>query len=166
MSSYEKNNLIIKYRKRQRLKQIQLMGLKYMRGKEATVSKIENNHHSPRKDTFERLMNSMDVSIDTFFCPYLESYDMNIFAKRSYILNLLEEAEEGNILPEEIMKQIDMLAVRENFDHGINKQFILSCKTQLNEISNGDPLENLEMLTEGIGITYKDFHETTFQDDI
>lgn len=105
MSSYEKNSLIKKMRKRKGLKQAQLVSycLNSVIKNETIISYIENKHKTPRTATFELAMELMNMSVDTFFSPYLDSNSIDVLVKRLYITNLLDDAKYDNLLQQEAM---------------------------------------------------------------
>lgn len=160
MPSFLSNDLIRETRARKKLTQEMILHSNMLA--EKNLSRIENHHQRPRKDSFINLMSSMDVSVDTFFCPYLENQTLHLIQLRDELLYYLSYAPESDLAIQNVENLIKSLEQTGDFNQGINRQFILYCKATLGEIQ-GQPLEEIiSFVTEGIAITYPEYNEATF----
>jgi len=162
MPSYLPGYLIKETRKRR--KWLQSMITTTENYEKANLSRIENALQNPNKKTLLKLMNTLGMPVNTFFSPYLENQPINIFEKRDEILYLLNTKSPEKY--EEAKQLIRKMEQREGFESGINLQFILSCKAQLNELKQQDPADTLLFVNKGMAITYGGFDENTFEGDI
>ena len=162
MPSLFSGQLIKEVRVRKKLRQTQLIS--DHKFDDRLVSRLENAHQSPYDDTFKEFMNELQMPVTTYFCPYLENQPMDVFVTRDKVLNLLDsDMEEAWKKAGELLKEMED---RGGFDDGINRQFILSCTARLNELLELNPAQSVELIKEGIALTYENFDEKNFEGDM
>ena len=131
---------------------------------ESNLSRIENNKQNPTENTFINLMNDLSMPVNSFFFPCLENQSIDIFLLRDEIYNLIDSTFKYDWIKAEDF--INSLEKTKNFNDGINKQFLLSCKAQLNELYILNPQDTINFVNEGMHITYKEFNEKCFEGDM
>jgi len=157
MPSFLSGLLIKSIRTRRQLQQSMLIQETY---DSVNLSRIENLRQSPKDDTFRELMNSLEMPVDTFFCPFLYDQTLDVFEKRDRILYLLgSTASEAWGDAEILVRELEYSG---NFGTGINRQFILSCKAKLNELKLLNPADTLAFVRKGMAVTYDNFDEQNF----
>ena len=162
MPNFLPGHLIKETRARKKWRQSAL--LYHIPTEDAYLSRIENTHHSPRHYAFLNFMDELEMPVETFFSPYLIDQPMEVIIIRERIMDLLDYDEPQNWQQAEELVQ--GLKRREGFEIEVNRQFILSCTAQLNELRQLDPVANMTLAKEGIALTYDKFNEETFEGDL
>jgi len=155
MSSYEKARVIRNVRERMGMPQIQLIegdGDALL-----TVSRVENARQSPTFDTFEQYMKAMEMSVDTFFAPYLTNATTVTYAMRDEILYHLDWVEDDPPALARAKKVLDEMQTTADFTTDINRQLLISLQVRIMEFENAAPAQIIALATEGIHLTYKEF---------
>jgi len=168
MPSYSSGSLIKSARERKRLSQMMLLSVSALGASFAyeltQLSKIENKRHAPRDKTVSKFLSVLDLSVPTFFCPYLTDQTEEVFAVRDRILYLLDDA--SPLYFDEAESLIYGLERKDGFDSPINRQFILWCKAHVNELRLLDAADTLTLAKEGMALTYKGFDESSFEGNV
>jgi len=124
------------------------------------LSRIENALQDPNDKTLHELLEELNLPVGIFFSPYLEHYPTGIFAVRDEIVDLLDSDEPSHWQQAEDL--MHGLVKRGNFETAINRQFILRCKAQLNELRELNPEDTVAFVNEGLALTYEKFEEENF----
>ena len=90
MPSVSMANLIKLMRVRKSMKQTHIWDITGI--SEVTISRILNSHQTTYYDTFDNLMDTLDLTVDTFFCPYLVNASMYMMQAREAIITSLGTA--------------------------------------------------------------------------
>jgi len=154
--------LVNQLRMRKRLFQYEI--LKYSKSGVANLSRLENIHQNPTDETFHHLMNKLQMPLETYFSPHLESQPMEVYVLRDQIIDLLDSDE--SLHWQQAEELIQKLAIQKGFETGINRQFILSCKARLNELMKLEPLDSITIIKEAMTLTYGMFDENTFMGEM
>ena len=164
MPSYRSGDLITEIRARKRWTQYEVLHHNIL--SEGNLSRIENKHQNPSPNSFRKVMDSLQMPVETFFCPYLENQSVELIQIRETVLFYLTIAYEH---PPAIEKSKDLITQMENtgyFNNGVNKQFLLSCKAMYNEIVDGKYSVTIDLINEGLAITFPEYDENTFESGI
>ena len=106
----------------------------------------------------------MGVSMPTMFYPWLEGQTMDMLKKRDRLIYLLDDGTPASV--EEAILLVNELEYKPEFEKGVNLQFILSCKVQINELIEGNPDYTVSMVNEAMALTYEAFDEHDFEGNI
>ena len=164
MPSLSMAKLIADMRMRKRMKQTNIWDISGI--SEVTISRIVNIHQTTYYDTFDSLMGTLDLTVDTFFCPYLVNASMYMMQAREALITSLDAAPFDELAYQTALEILQELQVMEEFKYEINRQFILSYQVQLNEIDKTEPGEIIKLTHEGILLTYPEFNPRTFNGDM
>ena len=159
MSSYIPGFTVKEIRLRKHWQQAMLL---YYNGHytNANLSLVESGIQKPYNDTLYKLIGDMGVSPPTIFYPWLEDQTMDVFLKRDRIIQLLDDT--SPLSCQKVMLLVKELQHKMGFENGINLQFILSCKAQLNELMQDDANKTVSLVNNGMALTYEEFNEDTF----
>ena len=163
MPSFDKSTVISVMRQRKRLQQAQIVDSSGLSN--TTLSRLSNYHQSPYIDTFNKLMKTMELPVETFFTPYLEGVPADIMLARNELLQKLALAAYDTSACKDANDIIQQLCKMEIFQSGVNRQFVLCCQAQLGEIEGKEPDWILKLTKEGILLTYPEFDTDTFEGD-
>ena len=130
----------------------------------ANLSKVESGLQNPTELTTKKIMKALDMPVETFFCPYLDNQPMYIYDEMDRINHLLGTEDSDDW--EDAAVLVGKLETQEGFETSVNKQFIVSCKAQLNELRDGEPQITIDLAREGLAITYEEFDENKFEGDV
>jgi len=164
MASIGTNTMISQMRERKRLRQTQLWHLTELSA--VTLSRFDNNHQSPYLNTFDNLMSSMKLPVDTFFCPYLEDVTTDILVLRDKLLHELEWAADDPMALDKAKDILGRFNNMKNFHAGINRQFVISCSASIGIIEGMIPADIISLVKDGIAITYPEYDPNTFEGDM
>ena len=131
-----------------------------------TLSRIENLRQNPSKNTLVDLLSKVDLPYGQFFCPYMEDQPAESFVLKRQIVYLLDRAEGNEKVQTMAGKMINDLKNKLDFDSLINKQLWISLKTKLDVIDGSADTKTLSLIIEGIQITYPEFSEEDFDNDV
>jgi transcriptional regulator with XRE-family HTH domain len=161
MPSYNSGNLIAGLRARKRWKYGEVLsGVDFHDG---SLSRIVNNHRSPNLKNFHAIMESMQIPVETFLYPFLEKQSIKLVHMRESIQYYLSFADEDPTAITKLSRLLAEMESSEYFNSGINKQFLLRCKAQFNEICKNDPGDTIKLVNNGMMITYPEFDECSFE---
>jgi len=133
---------------------------------ERNLSRIENKHQSPRPKTFRSLMESLNLPVDAFFCPFLENQSVELIQIREAFLFYLIYTNEFPLIVNILEGLINKMENTGCFSSGINKQFLFSCKAVLNEMQESDAHETHRLIDEGLKITFPEYDENNIDNYI
>ena len=131
----------------------------------SNISRIENMRQIPRSESAKLLLDTMKLPAINLFFPYLENQSSHMLQQRDQLLFCLPHAADSPHIHQQALDLIKEMESNGNFVQGINRQFILYCKTALREIAGQDPSETMKLVIEGIAITYPEYDEDNFRAD-
>ena len=161
--SYLPGALIREIRKRKGLRQSYIQSLSNNDSdSQVTLSRIENLRQDPMQNTLIDLLSKVELPYEQFFCPHMEDQPADAFVLRHQISYLLEKAEGDEIVQKQAQKLITELKSKLSFDSLINKQLWINLQTKLDTITGSADEDTLQLILEGIDITYPEFNENDF----
>jgi transcriptional regulator with XRE-family HTH domain len=163
MSSILKGNLIRFLRERKMWTQALLSDNSGFES--LNLSRLETNRHSPGEDIFMSLLYGMDLSVDTFFCFVFDNPNTKMFGLKNRLTYELFWCEHYQKRQGNVEEMIEAMHKTNNFDDGINKQYLLSCMAHLHMIQHKSPNKILDIVKEGITLTYDGFNPNDIQGD-
>ena len=169
MPSFFSNNLIAEMRARKQWSQEQAMYDNESYAdiiSSANLSRIENMHQAPNLKSTKSLLGSMKMPRESLIVPHLENPTPHMLQQRDELNFYLFHAADHRsayLQALDIMRQMESTG---SFEQGINRQFILRCKSALGEIAGNPPSEILELVKKGMAITYPEYDEETFEGDM
>jgi len=167
LKSYLVGSVIREIRKRKGLRQATIQNLDFdNHDSQTTLSRIENLKQDPTQNTISELLSRIGLPHEEFFCPFLETQDADTFALNHQISFLLDRAEGNESIQSLAQDLIEKLKSKLDMQSIINKQLWISLKTRLNAIAGNNIEETLELVKEGILLTYPEFDEKTFDGDM
>jgi len=163
MSSLEKSNTIREVRERKQWQQHMLLQTSTA---DSTVSRVENSHNDPMFVTFSDFMETMEIPVDAYFCSYLDNVSLDVYTLRDQTLYYLEWAKEYPPALEKAKELLDKILTMGDFSEGINRQMVLSIQARIYELEGKDPAGIISLAQEGILLTYPEYDQHKFDDNI
>ena len=154
MSSVAKSILLLEIRRRRRFRQNML--LDDTRG-ENIVSRIETGGQDPLFDTFNDLMQKLEMPVGTVFYPFLTNVTTDVYDVLDCILYCFDFAEEFPLYLEEAKTLFDKFQTMGDFSNGTNRQMVLSIQARIYGLEGKDPNEIIAIAREGILLTYPEY---------
>ncbi|MCL2227051.1 MAG: transcriptional regulator [Oscillospiraceae bacterium] len=164
MPSYSSSDIVKKIRQRKRWQQTKVIYDSLC--SDATLSRIENRRQKPGKDMLKSLMNVLQVPIELLLCPFLENQTMETILLCRRLSDCIDSCEDNPDACETAESMVETLESMSGFEFGRNRQFLISCKVRLLEIKGEDASGSIEMVKEGVAITFLEFEEDNFEGDM
>ena len=164
MSSFSSSDLVRELRARKQWTQSQVLYNDIL--SEVNLSRIENKHQTPSPKNLSLIMDSLQMPVETFFSPYLEEQSIEHIQIREAALFYLSIINECPLAIEGLKSLIKQMENLECFSNGVNKQFLFSCKAALNEALGIDPQDTINIINEGLAITFPEYDESCFESTI
>jgi transcriptional regulator with XRE-family HTH domain len=132
---------------------------------ELNLSRLESNRHNPGEDIFTSLLFNLGMDADSYFCSFFDNPNTRVYAMKHQLTQELYWCQHYPARQNHAEALIDTLRKTEGFGEGINKQYILSCIARLHMIQHKSPEKILDMVNEGIRLTYEDFDPNDIKGD-
>jgi len=167
LRSYLSGDLFKKLRKRKGLRQVVIQNMNFdSHDSQVTLSRIENLKQDPKKDTLTDLLAKVNMPYEEFFCPYMETQAPEAFILTHQIAYLLERAEGDEKIQCMTQELIQTLKSKLDMDSIVNKQLWISLQARLDIMTGDNIQETLNLVKEGLKLTYPEFDEVTFDGDM
>jgi len=124
---------------------------------ENIVSRIETGGQDPLFDTFNDLMQKLEMPVGTVFYPFLTNVTTDVYDVLDCILYCFDFAEEFPLYLKEAKTLFDKFQIMGDFSRGINRQMVLSIQARIYELEGKDPNEIIAIAREGILLTYPEY---------
>lgn len=122
-----------------------------------TLTRIENHHQNPSKDTLYSFMDSMEIS-STLIFPYLKNQTLVAYELCDQIAVALDNKDIK--VAEDLIEEMESMP---NFEEGINLQVLISYKVQLAYMQQKDSTGIMLEVKRGMDITFPEFNENDFE---
>ena len=160
MLTYLKGSVIQSLRHRTGLSQIALAEI--VNKVPAHISRFELGVRSPKEQSLGGIMTAINLPVETFFCPVLNTSVINAYSIRDKIIYNLHW---GEFYPEKLTiadNLITELNKSLNAKDAINLQLIYRCLSRLYELRGSSAIEIVDMTKEAIALTYPTFNPNRF----
>ena len=141
MPSYVSGDLIREVRKRKRWTQSQVLCNDALT--DANLSRVERKKQKPNTESFNKLMETMEMPVENFFCPFLENQTPELLQMRETALYYLSFVHEQPLFAQRMADLLLQMEKTGHFSEGINKQFRLFCKAALLDYHREDQKKNI-----------------------
>jgi transcriptional regulator with XRE-family HTH domain len=137
--------------------------------KRVTLSRAENARQQPTLSTITYLLDTLQLPMTQFFCPFLEGTTYEAFALRQRLIANMEPEKTNGPTVANITLWVAQLEGLLDVRSVINRQFIYRCRAWLAMLSIvGDVyMDNVRRLvTEGMRLTFPEFDEARYTGEI
>lgn len=166
MPNYLSGELIRELRRRKGWQQAYLQELSSgSEGLVVTLSRAENLRRQPTGYTMSKFLDLLGMPTEQFFCPYLENNSAESGLMRNRLLFYLDKCEDDADAWGAADRLVTGLANTLDMDSVINRQFILSSRARLS-VAAGETAAALALVKEGLSLTYPEFDESSFTDEM
>jgi len=124
---------------------------------ESSLRRIEADKLNPTLETLGTLIEAVNIPTSNFIYSKLENQSMYLFHACDQLSKSLDI---GDVATAEEL--VAMLEISRGFDRGIPLQFILSKKARLWELQNKPPEQILQLIEEGMRITFDAYGTSNF----
>lgn len=128
---------------------------------DANLSRVERGSQKPHVEKLKKLAENIDMPMPTMFYPWMEGQTLEMLTIRDRLIYLLDKEMPESI--QEAISLVNMLEFKPAFKNGINLQFILSCKAQINELAGKKPDDTIATVIDAMALTYEAFDEHSFE---
>jgi len=133
---------------------------------ERSISRIKSQKNAPYLDTFKSYMDTMEMSIDRFFCPYTKNIPANFNIIIEDFLHQIEWINESPSSLDNAKMILEHMCTMGDFNEGLNKQLIISCQILFDLVADKNYNQTIKFANEAILITYPEFSQESFEDQI
>jgi len=131
-----------------------------------TILRAEKGHQDIRVKGFKKLMSTLDMPVDAYFCPCLENQTMELLQHYDALTHYVTYAKEDTLFQQKGEDLLNKLKTDTVFAQGINRQKLISQEVVLLEATHKDPAEIKNLILQGLDITYPELAKDPFSGDM
>ncbi|MCL2404536.1 MAG: tetratricopeptide repeat protein [Defluviitaleaceae bacterium] len=173
MASFLPSDVIKEVRARRRMARMAMQDVMSYSGmkedailSQLTILRAEKGRQNIRVDNFNKLMDTLDMSVDTFFIPCIENQTTELLQLYDTLTCYTTYAKEDTIFRQKGLDLLSEMKENDNFSQGINRQILISQEVVLMETLGKDPAEIRRLIKEGLSITYPELVEDPITGDM
>lgn len=133
---------------------------------ELTIMRAEKEKQSLQPDNFSKLMDTMEMPVDAYFCASMENLTSSQLRQYSTLSHYVTYAKEDGDIYNKATALLNKLKADPAFFGGISKQRLISQEVALLEAAGEDPIKIRNLIIKGLQITYPEFEEASYIGDM
>jgi len=131
-----------------------------------TILRAEKGRNSLRVKNFSKLMGTLEMPVDAFFCPCMENQTMELLQEYDMLTHYVSYAKENTAFRQKGFELLNKMKADPNNHEGVNKQRLISQEVVLLEAARNNPAEIRHLIQQGLNITYPELAKDPFSGDM